>query len=1003
MPREAFSTHLGASLVATGSRTEDATVLDGASRDGLEVSWHRRCCRRCMRCCFDSVSWRSSPCDCCSTRFVKTMTLFEDRNVEAQYLQHSKTSRQASIVPPVMAALALVLVTIAFALSFAPFDWMLMVSPPIVVPVITTFAVVCATKCHTKLQYQLRAATFALALTTATIACGYLVFLLNSFAAIGPLGLLWVCQKALVISDVVAARVLVLVVPINMGVLLLGVADQVRYLISDLCDGYSAAPSAIARTTFELGTSVIACSGVLLWVALRNATASRSLFYWNRVVGSNVQSLDAEANPFHEQRLQDWLSRDQKAQEMVQLSHTQGSDSSREFWELDGVLLQLQRKVAAGTGGVVWQATYKGEPVAAKQLFSGQCTGPDQLHDLAAEVSVLAQLSHVNVVRFLGLCRHSDSGTDHTVYLPLFIVQEYCSSNLRVMLSDVLPSMALGEWQSEVCRVAMEIASAMAYLHSRKVLHRDLKPENVLLTQQSTVRVADFGVSVQYIDKHRSPESTGGTPAYMAPEWLCPSFFASSRAADEQADVEMFGDVYAYGVICCELLHSDSDAGIVGQLSDNAASNRRLSAAVRTTNRPIDLQHEWALPSFSDPVGLPLRGCLELGRRCCAFHPKQRISFAEVCNAWNDHLGHSELHKRSVVKPNARSWNQPAAGGNAASRTPDDGGNAGRALPVPAVSNSASSASRTDQHAQVALPQCWSSWWTKHHLRFADDDTERRFVSFLHSAEFFRYLRWPYTLLMTLHFGFTVVMFAIAQAHTALYPLTRTLLFGAAALFSWQHRLQKFSTITLVCIAALAALVQCATVWGEFMYFPTHYWDNFTSVNGSICVCEVSRSHSCPISCQFVLEEWGYVVVLLPLTQDLTTPVILMVLGLPVYLYVWLLALTVVSWMGTVACGLVLGLGGADTFSLVAFLTVVLPGLALFPICIISAVAGERTRRQLFLKLCLLRSQESDLLERASFRSYRDALAANWHFLSASRRTSSNSPSQPHVVTEATG
>jgi len=101
----------------------------------------------------------------------------------------------------------------------------------------------------------------------------------------------------------------------------------------------------------------------------------------------------------------------------------------------------------------VWKATYKTKVVAAKQLYGGATADSSQLEELAAEVGVLAQLSHCNIVRFLGLCRHHDeSEASSSAYLPLFIVQEYCPTNLRAAFSDTFSPqchVTNGHWKCE--------------------------------------------------------------------------------------------------------------------------------------------------------------------------------------------------------------------------------------------------------------------------------------------------------------------------------------------------------------------------------------------------------------------------------------------------------------------------------------------------------------------------------------------------------------------------
>jgi len=957
----------------------------------------RPCCACCAPCCWDDVPWRASSCNCCSKAFVKNMTLFEQHEVEALYLHHAKGGRRAKIIPPLITGLALVPIIMTIQLSVVLEDYLpVSFGAPALLCAIAGLGICCAAFCRPRVKYQIRVVAFWFAIATATMAyigtCLIAPLLLDPF--INFLGILWVCQKALVIADVVAARLLVVVVPVNALVLLMGITLAVVYFIQYIPD-----TTVAVRSVFELALSVVASSGVLLWVALRNESASRTVFYWNHVVGSNVKTLDAEANPFDARRLQSWMSSRGSSDsgsrvQSIELAsfdenlHSTGGDTA--FWELDGSSLKLDERIAAGGGGVVWKATLDGNLVAAKQVYTGMSSDMSQVTELASEVEVLAQMSHKHIVRFLGLCRHDLGEKSISAALPpLFIVQEFCTTNLRTFMNDDLPGMQRKRWVAEVHRVAAEIASAMAYLHSRKVEHRDLKPENVFLTDTHTVRVGDFGISAQFLEVSApsaaaSPETTervGGTPAYMSPESMSPKL----------APLGPQSDVYAFGVILCELLHSEKTPGILASLISNGKFNRKLPVAESDKNTALSV--DWKGPPVDNLQDQDVLELARLSGQCCSFDCTRRPTFSDICDELSTEVElppspKSRLRRHSSSEVFALS---PLRRLSSVSLESEDEGS-GRSTPVsrPPKLSVADIQTEIDvqpePHRQVGVDKCAHTWWIRRKLRFADDNVERRFLAFLHSEHFFRYLRWPYVVLAVLYLSFSITMFSLSDAAHAIYPLSVAVLFVVAALMSWVPSMQQYSMLTLTSLAMLSGTIQWCTAMA----------DNFAA--DDFCVCFDSN---CSVECE---ANFSYTLLpeyILQLFQGLTIPVTLLVLGLPFYLYTWLLGLSAVSWLTSAVAAVVALVDFGEPEQEVAFVPIAVAGLALFPICTASAVMAELARRKMFSNLSELRAQENNLFERATFRGYRQALLANWEYL-ASTPTAHGSGSKPHAITAIT-
>lgn len=165
------------------------------------------------------------------------------------------------------------------------------------------------------------------------------------------------------------------------------------------------------------------------------------------------------------------------------------------------------------------------------------------------EVDALQRLHHPNVIRLLGSVYHETP-------LTYCLVLEYCNAgDLSTVLKYPTP-------KNFFFTVALGIANAMTYLHSRCIIHRDLKPANILCdgkiaSGNFTVKVTDFGVAAEIgassdasgkgDDSTSSREArnlTGetGTYRWMAPEVIRHESYASSA------------DVYSFAIMLWQFL-----------------------------------------------------------------------------------------------------------------------------------------------------------------------------------------------------------------------------------------------------------------------------------------------------------------------------------------------------------------------------------------------------------------------------------------------------------------
>ena len=173
---------------------------------------------------------------------------------------------------------------------------------------------------------------------------------------------------------------------------------------------------------------------------------------------------------------------------------------------------RLHNRVASGGMGSVWEAEDEvlGRRVAVKMLLSQPGTSPTDAdtarNRVIREARITARLHHPHAVTIYDVVEHAGQ--------PCLIMQFVPSRSLNALLQEqgVLP-------ERTAVRIGAELASALTAAHLAGIVHRDIKPSNVLITEDGSAKLTDFGISHATGDVTLT--STGmvsGTPAYLAPE-----------------------------------------------------------------------------------------------------------------------------------------------------------------------------------------------------------------------------------------------------------------------------------------------------------------------------------------------------------------------------------------------------------------------------------------------------------------------------------------------------
>lgn len=173
---------------------------------------------------------------------------------------------------------------------------------------------------------------------------------------------------------------------------------------------------------------------------------------------------------------------------------------------------RVSSRLGSGAMGMVWQAQDERlyRPVAIKQLLLSPGLSDRKAEEAnrraMREGRITARLHHPNAIVVYDVVDHGGQ--------PCLIMEYLPSRSLATVLSvqGVLPP-------DEVSRIGSQVASALAAAHEAGIVHRDIKPGNVLLADDGTVKITDFGISHAVGDV--TVTATGilaGTPAYLAPE-----------------------------------------------------------------------------------------------------------------------------------------------------------------------------------------------------------------------------------------------------------------------------------------------------------------------------------------------------------------------------------------------------------------------------------------------------------------------------------------------------
>ncbi|XP_019102250.1 PREDICTED: probable LRR receptor-like serine/threonine-protein kinase At3g47570 [Camelina sativa] len=283
--------------------------------------------------------------------------------------------------------------------------------------------------------------------------------------------------------------------------------------------------------------------------------------------------------------------------------------------------------VGSGSFGTVYKALLPAEnKIVAVKVLNMQRRGA--MRSFMSECESLKDIKHRNLVKLLTACSSID----------------FQGNEFRALIYEFMPNGSLDNWLHteeveeihrpsrtltflERLNIAIDVASVLDYLHfhcHEPIAHCDLKPSNVLLDDDLTAHVSDFGLSQLLLKfdqesflSQLSSTDVRGTVGYVAPEY------------GMGGQPSTHGDVYSFGVLLLEMFTGKRPTSEFFEGNFTLYSYTKLALAERV----LDIADKSILHSGLR-VGFPIVACLtlvlEVGLRCCEESPANRLATNEA-------------------------------------------------------------------------------------------------------------------------------------------------------------------------------------------------------------------------------------------------------------------------------------------------------------------------------------------------------------------------------------
>ena len=230
------------------------------------------------------------------------------------------------------------------------------------------------------------------------------------------------------------------------------------------------------------------------------------------------------------------LSIDDNIEEFLQ-THQNLQPVRYSYWHLKKMTNNFKDKLGQGGFGSVYKGKLQsGRIVAVKMLVMGKSNGQDFIN----EVATIGRIHHVNIVRLVGFC------VDRSKWALIYDFMPNGSLDKFIFLERGKSSPL--SWD-RLYEIAIGVGRGIGYLHQgcdMQILHFDIKPHNILLDENFTPKISDFGLAKLYSTDESIVSLTAarGTIGYIAPELFYKNIGGVSYKAD----------VYSFGMLLIEVI-----------------------------------------------------------------------------------------------------------------------------------------------------------------------------------------------------------------------------------------------------------------------------------------------------------------------------------------------------------------------------------------------------------------------------------------------------------------